>query len=747
MRKFKKICNNAVLEKEYIKYLKDDKIKVISFDIFETLVFRKVRQATDLFNSIAKHKFVKELFFTKENFILSRVEAERKARELNSKNEDVNLKLIYKQLPLNKSQRKKIIQLELEEEYKSLYINYQIKRWIRLAYKYNKKIILTSDTYFSSKELDYLLLQKLNKEHLISELYVSNEQNKTKATGNLYLKILQELEVDASQLLHIGDNIYTDVKMAKQKGINSIHYYSSPDIHRLFNIEKKYIPTLNKNHNYRVQASLLNPYSSKEEKFFFNLGAVVFGAILWEFSHWTINLAKKNNISQINYIMREGRIFQESISQVQNKLKTQLIYASRKSTFLPAIEISEIKKNGFNFSGYRNLDIYDLLRLKDIQTPIKEQLPQIKKNIQKEKKLFKKYLKQLNYKHKSLLVDFGGTGSILKNIEKISSLNSEQLYLLFYMHSGGVKNMQGRKIFSFLPLNDKTERGIELIRRNHEFLEILFNGNHETTLNYQENNTKVLPITASSKSNSNKNRDKLRAFDKGVDAFFSVCKKYKLEGSLYTRENLLLTLTRLIEVPTKDEGLELGDLYHDESYKNCSTKKIITNKDKKIIQKIGISNSFYSNNSNLAFLSGKVSWVNGAITQLDDKYIQNIKSLATKGANSDAISKILESLDENRSIKEIYVYGVGELFKELLPLLVMRNIRITALIDTRAKIADFSVSGYKVTSLEKVTFKDGDYIVVASVVFATEISNSIIKYSKNKKIKVINFNNKKIHCI
>ena len=739
MQSFKNICTDSLLEKEYIQYLKNENIKVISFDIFETLTFRKVRQATDLFNSLAKHKFVKEIFFTKENFVLSRVEAEKKARELNSKNEDVTLKLIYKQLPLNKGQRKKIIKLELEEEYKSLYINSQIKRWIKLAYKYNKKIILTSDTYFSSKELEYLVLQKLNKEHLISELYVSNEQNKTKATGNLYLKILQELEIDASQLLHIGDNIYSDVEMAKQKGIKSIHYSSSPHIHKLFDIETKYIPSLKKNHNYRVQASLLNPYSSKEEKFFFDLGAVVFGAILWEFSHWTINLAKKNSISQINYIMREGRIFQKSISQLQTKMITQLIYASRKSTFLPSIEIDEIKKNGLNFSGYRNLNMYDLFGLKDTKTPLKEQLPKIKKNIYKEKELFKKYLKQLDYKHKSLLIDFGGTGSILKNMQRSTSIHNQQLYSLFYMHSSGVKKMQGCKIFSFLPLNSKTEKEIELIRRNHEFIEILFNGNHKTTLNYQENSTKVVPITASSKSSSNKNRDKLKAFDKGINAFFNVCKKYKLKDSLYSRENLLLMLTRLIEVPTKDEAIELGNLHHDESYKNSSTKKIITNKDKKIIQKIGIGNSFYSNNSNLAFLSGKVSWVNGAITQLDDKYIQNIKSLATKGANSNSITKILEVLDENRSITEIYLYGSGELFKELLPSLIKRKIKIKSLIDARAKIADFSIEGYKVTSLDKIALKDEDCIVVASVVFATEITNNIIKYAQKRKIKIVNF--------
>ncbi|MCD4668153.1 MAG: hypothetical protein K8R44_06155, partial [Sulfurimonas sp.] len=185
MKKFKNFSSKSILEKEYLKYLKNKNIKVISFDIFETLAYRKVKKTTNLFKNIARHKFVKNIFFTKENFVLARVEAEKKARKINSKNEDITLNLIYKQLPLNKKQRLKIIQIELKEERKSLYINYQIKRWIKLANKYKKKIILTSDTYFSSKELNKLVLFKFNKQDLISNIYISNEQNKTKATGNL----------------------------------------------------------------------------------------------------------------------------------------------------------------------------------------------------------------------------------------------------------------------------------------------------------------------------------------------------------------------------------------------------------------------------------------------------------------------------------------------------------------------------------------------------------------------------------
>ena len=339
-----------------------------------------------------------------------------------------------------------------------------------------------------------------------------------------------------------------------------------------------------------------------------------------------------------------------------------------------------------------------------------------------------------------MLIDFGGTGSILKNIENIlSSGRKKQFNVLFYIHSGGVSKMQNSKIFSFLPFNDKTDKKIELLRRNHEFIEILFNGINSTTLHYHQDKNRVKAITAPTNNALKYNKTKIKAFDKGVDAFFSVCEKNSLKSNLYSRKNLLSTLTRLIEIPTTDEALKLGNLYHDESYKETSIKKLITNKDKNIIQKINIEKAYYKNSSNIAFQTGNISWVNGVITQLDNKYIQNIKSLTTKGINSDSITKILETLDKNQSITEIYVYGAGELFKELLPALQNRKIKIKFLIDARAKISNFNINGYEVTSLEKIVFEEGDCIVVSSVVFATEITNDIIKHAKDKKIKIINF--------
>ena len=88
-----------MLYTQYKKLIKNDDIKVVSFDIFETLVFRDVAQPKDIFYKIGKKKYVKKIFSKVKNFMYLRIEAEKKARIENNFKE-ITLEKIYKYLPL-----------------------------------------------------------------------------------------------------------------------------------------------------------------------------------------------------------------------------------------------------------------------------------------------------------------------------------------------------------------------------------------------------------------------------------------------------------------------------------------------------------------------------------------------------------------------------------------------------------------------------------------------------------------------
>ncbi len=768
---------NSILDKEFTKRIKDKSIKVISFDIFETLAFRTVNKPIDIFYLLGNHSYVKKIYDKAETFQHFRIQAENRARSLNSKLEDITLELIYNELPLNDAQRKKIIKLELKEEYKSLYINPQIQRWIKKAIKAGKKVVLISDMYLSKKELKKLVISKLENQKFISKIYVSNEYSATKATGNLYPIVMNDLGINPKELLHIGDNKYSDIDMAKEKGIASIHYACDEYVNEVLNLESNYIKSRTKNNNYRIQASLLNPYKNEDERFFFNLGASIFGPTIWEFSHWINQLAKDNDISQVNCVMREGRIFSKYIKKINKKLDVNLIYASRKSTFLPAVNVDNLDKDGFDFYKYRNFTIknfYDLFKLEILDSYIKSQqdkllvvanqymssdinlldiitndfqqrMKEVIKNVNQEKKLFRKYLHQFSYSNNSILIDFGGTGSILENIsDALGDDHVQKLNILFYMHSSGFDKMLSRKTIPFLPFSQQTKQKIERLRRSPEFIEILFNGVNQTTLNYKENpDNTIEAVTDFPYKNIEEIQATSLAFDKGIDAFFKIAKTQKLSKNLYSSETILDFISRLIDVPNTIEAKNIGNLYHDEGYGSTIVEQLIMDKHTEVISNLGIKTAYLNNASNSSYQIGRIPWVQGVITNLDKDYIANINSLKVKGINEDSITKIIEILSSNPDINNVYIYGGGQFFKELSPILQKLGVTINGIIDTRAKLKPYKINEFKVTSIENSSVTDGSTIIVSSAVFAIDITQTLINFAKkeNFNLNIVNFYN------
>ena len=124
---------------------------------------------------------------------------------------------IYAYLPEIEQAYEKSVEEEL------LFTNHEVLELYQYACMQEKRVIAISDMYLDQDFL-YTLLDK-NGFNTIEKLFVSSTYRVTKANGNLYTKVLEELQIDnPSKLLHIGDNYYSDIKMAKNIGIEAIHY-------------------------------------------------------------------------------------------------------------------------------------------------------------------------------------------------------------------------------------------------------------------------------------------------------------------------------------------------------------------------------------------------------------------------------------------------------------------------------------------------------------------------------------------
>lgn len=89
----------------------------------------------------------------------------------------------------------------------------------------DKKLICVSDMYLPSNVLKDLLGRCGYEE--IDDIYVSCEEGASKADGSLYGKIVGTYGEDKTYF-HVGDNLESDGKRAKENGWNHVHY---PNVH------------------------------------------------------------------------------------------------------------------------------------------------------------------------------------------------------------------------------------------------------------------------------------------------------------------------------------------------------------------------------------------------------------------------------------------------------------------------------------------------------------------------------------
>lgn len=189
---------------------------VVSFDIFDTLLFRRVKKPTDLFAIMEKE-------FKIAGFWEKRIEAERIARkekEMQKKGSEIVIEHIYQILSQWNICDVSFLEKELEMEQKVCYANPVMLNLIERLLEKGKTVIAVSDMYLHTEQIKELLQKKgYNR---IQKIYVSCEYGRSKSDGRLFPVVLQECGGEKT-MIHIGDNFYSDV-FQNRNIISGIHY-------------------------------------------------------------------------------------------------------------------------------------------------------------------------------------------------------------------------------------------------------------------------------------------------------------------------------------------------------------------------------------------------------------------------------------------------------------------------------------------------------------------------------------------
>ena len=349
---------------EIKELIMNEKIEVISFDMFDTLVTRPFFLPHEMFALLNKDFL--ELFdsIRAVDFSLIRRKSENELRDINNKRNipEVTLDEIYDYISstynLEKNKLNIIKEKEIEMELKFCKRRNSGHELYSLAKYIGKKVILTSDIYLS-KEIIKRILKNTGYE--FDEIYLSSELLKTKSDGSMYEYIIEKEKT--CNILHIGDNYETDYKRALEYNLKSCHLpkatyvmmgYTGKKVGNCGSLYKNFYQ-FNQDHipyeetfGARCALGIIanyyfdNPFIPFNEESDFNgdpyfIGYYALGMQLISLCNWLIEDAKENNIDSISYMARDGHIpyiatktYLEKTSK-NNKLDLKYIYVSRKA--------------------------------------------------------------------------------------------------------------------------------------------------------------------------------------------------------------------------------------------------------------------------------------------------------------------------------------------------------------------------------------------------------------------------------
>ena len=341
--------------------------KLYSFDIFDTLITRKVATPKGIF------VLMKDIINTspqfadlpndiKTNFFNYRTNSEFYLRQINNQwndGKDISLDMIYNHIQhtyyLTDSQTKALKELEMQLELDNIIpITENIEK-LKILLEKGKRVVLISDMYLPEYIIKEMLL-KCDPILCQVKLYLSSTLGFMKTKQALFHYVKEQENVEFSEWTHMGDNKFADFFCARKLGIKAVLY---PYV-KFKEYEKALLES--NSQNSFVQISLgcsknlrLNKFPNDEKA---QLGASLAGPILFPYIYWLLDQAQKRGIERLYFIARDGYILKliaDLIIKENNlPIKTKYIYGSRKAWRISALNMNddELYRQFIQFTMY-----------------------------------------------------------------------------------------------------------------------------------------------------------------------------------------------------------------------------------------------------------------------------------------------------------------------------------------------------------------------------------------------------------
>ncbi|MBY4895860.1 HAD-IA family hydrolase [Cupriavidus sp. AU9028] len=338
--------------------IRDPRTKVISFDVFDTLISRAVEVPADAYR-LLEAEAVRMTAGRLEDFARVRLAAEIAAREANPDGE-ITFDDIYDAISahygLSDAERARLMDLEVDVEYQLIDVRPFGRRIWQLAVESGKRIVLVSDMYLPARVVRKFLDKAgyAGYEHL----FVSSEYGARKKTGDLYDVALARVGCKPEEMFHVGDNKVADVEQAAAKGVRPYRLLRAIDRMR-GNPHYKTLFDPRASAGERPRSAIAGliartvfdaPGGAAEKDGLFTgspfrLGYAALGPLVAGYVLWLGRRAKVDGVSKLFFLAREGwllhQVYKALFNGTSEEIPNCYLYASRRAARVAALRTED----------------------------------------------------------------------------------------------------------------------------------------------------------------------------------------------------------------------------------------------------------------------------------------------------------------------------------------------------------------------------------------------------------------------
>lgn len=608
---------------------------VVSFDLFDTLVDRPFYAPHELFLNL-QEKVRHIVRDPSLEFHKLRRYAEHRARQISSL-EEVTIEEIYDVFcaisGVDRTIIPKLIELEFEAEMKYCRPRACGRAFYEYVREQGRGIVVTSDFYFGESHLRQLL-DKMGYAN-ISKVFVSADFRLSKKHGGIFREVLKALPVPSNKILHVGDNLESDVKNANKYGFKSYLTPKAMENLKGQTVASRYwtslfdrvvFPTVESQIGqsvfFGISARRYFDDSSKSDVASLGggdptrLGYFVLGPLVFAFTQWLVEQLRQRKVNSVNFLSRDGRLFYEAY-RVFCRYSTNLpmpryVLSSRRAYGLAAVfdvtdaqelisipfepcPLKEIFRTRFDIeldrlncpeeqlslAGFAALDakvhpVHDLMRLKRLVALL---WPLLERIASQERTALNAYLNDIGMlSEKNLaVVDIGYAGTLQAYLEKILNRDVAGYYFITHAKADTYKK-KGLNINSYYRESVEHHLKKDLISKNISLFELLFSSDEPSLLNFALTNSgEGKPVFKPSVNDSSRVR-LVKLMQRGAMLFVNDVLEYtedRWDSLYYSRDFAVHNLELLISQPTHNDAALFNNISAEDGFSGKGNRFIV----------------------------------------------------------------------------------------------------------------------------------------------------------------------------